>query len=102
MPGNTEQLGLPMLAVAVGSCYLLLFMKRFANIVRVFMTIILTVSDLNLLRVLSLGADPSLGANRSLKSHILALNMGLTLTSLSLKLLKRRMSLTSTCRLVQA
>ena len=42
---NTEQLGLPMLAVAVGSCYLLLFMKRFANIVRVFMT----VSDLNLL-----------------------------------------------------
>ena len=96
MPGNTEQLGLPMLAVAVGSCYLLLFMKH-ANIVRVFMTIILTVSDLNLLRVLFSGADHSLGANRPLKSHILALNLGLTLTSLSLKLLKRRMSLTSTC-----
>ena len=84
-------------AVAVGSCYLLLFMKRFANIVRVFMTIILTVSDLNLLRVLFSGADHSLGANRPLKSHILALNLGLTLTSLSLKLLKRRMCLTSTC-----
>ena len=71
--------------------------ESFANIVRVFMTIILTVSDLNLLRVLFSGADHSLGANRPLKSHILALNLGLTLTSLSLKLLKRRMSLTSTC-----
>ena len=96
MPGNTEQLGLPMLAVAVGSCYLLLFMKRFANIVRVFMTIILTVSDLNVLRVLFSGADHSLGANRPLKSHISALNMGLILTSLTPKLLKRRMSLSLT------
>ena len=72
-------------------------MKHFANIVRVFRTIILTVSDLNLFRVFISGADHSLGANGgSLKGHILALIMGLTLTSLSLKLLKRRMSLTST------
>ena len=97
MPGKTGHLGLLMLmlAMAVDSCYL--SFASIANIVRVFMTITLTVSDLNLFRVFISGADHSLGANGgSLKGHILALIMGLTLTSLSLKLLKRRMSLTST------
>ena len=87
-----------MLAMAVGSCYLSYlprFKKHVANIVRVFMTITLTVSDLNLW-VLFSGADHSLEANRPLKSHILALIMGLNRTSLSLKLLRRWLSLTST------
>ena len=55
MPGKTEQLGLLMLAVAVSSCYLSfasVYIKHVANIVRVFMTLILAVSDLNLFRVL--------------------------------------------------
>ena len=90
MPGKTGHPGLMMLAMPVGSCYLS-YLPRFktnvANIVGVFMTITLTVSDLNL-RVLFSGADHSLEAIRPLKSHILALIMGLTLTSLSLKLLR--------------
>ena len=99
MPGKTEQLGLLMLAVAVSSCYLSfasVYIKHVANIVRVFMTLILAVSDLNLFRVLFSGTDHALGANRPQRSQVLALIMGLTLTSLSLKLLGRRLSLTST------
>ena len=99
MPGKTEQLGLLMLAVAVSSCYLSfasVYIKHVANIVRVFMTLILAVSDLNLFRVLFSGADHALGANHPLRNQILALIMGLTLASLSLKLLGRRLSLTST------
>ena len=60
------------------------------------MTLILAVSDLNLFRVLFSGADHALGANHPLRNQILALIMGLTLASLSLKLLGRRLSLTST------
>ena len=55
MPGKTGHLGLLMLAMAVGSCYLSYlprFKKHVANIVRVFMTITLIVSDLNLLSII--------------------------------------------------
>ena len=51
-----------------------------------------------------LRSNHALGANHHLRNQILALIMGLTLASLSLKLLGRRLSLTSTtsCWLVQA
>ena len=69
------------------------------------MTLILAVSDLNLFLsiILRNRADHALGANYPLRRQILALIMGLTLASLSLKLLGRRLSLTSTtsCWLVQ-
>ena len=98
MPGKTEQLGLLMLAVAVSSCYLSfasVYIKHVANIVRVFMTLILAVSDKSVSSII-LRSNHALGADHPLRNQILALIMGLTLASLSLKLLGRRLSLTST------